>query len=45
MQIKAILNHVQKHRSFVYGKVRLMEEEGAALIEVEVSPCANSRPQ
>lgn len=45
MQIKTILNHVQKHRSFVYGKVRLVEEEGAALIEVEVWPRANSRPQ
>lgn len=45
MQIKTILNHVQKHRSFVYGKVRLVEEGGAALIEVAVSPRANSRPQ
>jgi transposase len=42
MQLKTILNRVQKQRSFVYGAVRLVQ--GARLaIEVEVRARANSR--
>jgi len=42
MQLKTILNRVQKHRSFVYGPARLVS--GARLaIEVEVRARANSR--
>ena len=42
MQLKTILNRVQKHRSFMYGPARLVQ--GARLaIEVEVRARANSR--
>jgi len=44
MQVKTILNRVQKQRSFVYGSVRLIERSGLT-IEVEVEPRANSRPR
>ena len=44
MQLKTILNRVEKQRSFVYGEVRLIEQPGLA-IEVEVRPRANSRPR
>lgn len=44
MQVKTILNRVQKHRSFVYGKVRWAEVDADQLaIEVEIHPRANSR--
>jgi len=42
MQIKTILNRVEKHRSFVYGAVRL--EELSESLEVEIRPRSNSRP-
>ena len=41
MQLKTILNRVQKHRSFVYGAVRLVE--GCMALEVEVRPRASTR--
>ena len=42
MQVKTILNRVQRQRSFVYGPVRLVQ--GAQLsLEVEVRPRANAR--
>jgi transposase len=44
VQLKTILNRVEKQRSFVYGEVRLIEQPGLA-IEVEVQPRANSRPR
>jgi transposase len=44
MQVKTILNRVQKHRCFVYGAVRLLEELGEILIEAEIRPRVNSRP-
>lgn len=44
MQLKTILNRVQKHRSFVYGAVRLMPGPRLA-IEVEVRARANGRPR
>lgn len=40
MQVKTLLNRVHKIKGFVYGKVRLIEEE----IEVEVRPRRGSRP-
>ena len=41
MQLKTLLNRVQKHRSFMYGRGRLVQ--GARLaIEVEVRARANS---
>ncbi len=42
MQLKTILNRVQKHRSFVYGEVHLVQR-GRLALEVEVRPRANSR--
>ncbi len=43
MQLKTILNRVQKHRSFVYEKAELVETERGPAIEVEIRPRANSR--
>ena len=42
MQLKTLLNRVQKHSSFVYETVRLVEHPRLA-IEVEVRPRANAR--
>jgi len=42
MQVKTILNRIQRHRCFVYGPARLVQ--GARLmLEVEVRPRANAR--
>ena len=43
MQIKTILNRIQKHRGFVYGKPELVERAGRLSLEVEIRPRANSR--
>ena len=44
MQLKTILNRIQKHRGFVYGPIRL--REGAALrLEVEIYPHLRNRPR
>jgi transposase len=43
MQLQTILNRVEKHRSFVYDRVRLIEEGGSARVEVEVRARKNSR--
>lgn len=45
MQVKTILNRVQKHRSFVYGRVQFVEGPGGAVIEAEIRPRANSQPR
>ena len=45
MQIKTILNRVQKHQSFVYGEVRLHEERGRLTLDVELRARANGRPK
>jgi hypothetical protein len=42
MQVKTILNRIQRHRSFVYGPGRLVQGRRLAL-EVEVRPRAHSR--
>lgn len=44
MQLKTILNRVEKHRSFVYGPARLLAAPRWT-IEVEVRARANSRPR
>ncbi|MFQ5856986.1 MAG: transposase, partial [Anaerolineae bacterium] len=44
MLLKTILNRVQKHRGFVYGAVRLVEEHSGLVIEAEVCPRAHRRP-
>lgn len=44
MQLKTILNRLDRHRSFVYGKARFVEtESGGADLEVAVSARTNSR--
>ena len=43
MQLKTILNRIEKFKSFVYGKVRLVEEGGRPTLLVEVSPRANGQ--
>ena len=43
MQLKTILNRVERHKSFVYGAVRFCGTDASAL-EVEVQERANSRP-
>nr|VFK38896.1 MAG: hypothetical protein BECKSD772F_GA0070984_10308 [Candidatus Kentron sp. SD] len=44
MQLKTILNRVQKFKSFVYGKVRWVEDAKEPTIEVEIVVRKNSRP-
>ncbi|MEN8173988.1 MAG: ISL3 family transposase [Chloroflexota bacterium] len=44
MQIKTILNRVQKFKSFVYGTVRWAENTAVPTLEVEIEPRLNSRP-
>lgn len=44
MQLKTILNHVQRHQSFVYGKVRWVEGASGRALEVELAARANGRP-
>lgn len=44
MLVKTILNRVQKHRSFVYGDARMLEEHERLVLEVDIHPRANSKP-
>lgn len=44
MQIKTILNRVQKFKSFVYGAVYWVEGASVPTLEVEIQPRLNSRP-
>ena len=43
MQLKTILNRVQKSKSFVYGAVRWIEGASVPTLEVEIQPLSNSR--
>ena len=43
MQLKTILNRVQKFKSFVYEEVRWVDEAQAATIEAVLRPRSNSR--
>ena len=44
MQLKTILNRVQKFKSFVYGAVRWVDGAPIPTLEVELQPRVNSRP-
>lgn len=44
MQLKTILNRIEKHRSFVYGDVRLHKREGRLVLDIDIRPRANGRP-
>jgi len=43
VQLKTILNRVERHRSFVYGKAEFVNSARGPGIEVEIRPRANSR--
>ena len=43
MQLKTILNRVQKFNSFVYGAIRWVNEAKEPTVEVELRARANSR--
>lgn len=45
MLVKTILNRVQKHRGFVYGAVRLVEEDKVLALEAGLRPRAGHRPR
>lgn len=45
MQVKTILNRLQKFKSFVYGRVRWFDGHVGAALEVEVLARANSKPR
>ena len=45
MQLKTILNRVERHKSFVYGEGQFVEDpQGRVALEVDVAPRANGRP-
>ena len=43
MQVKTLLNHVEKHKGFVYDRVRLVGTENPRLV-VDIRPRAGSKP-
>ena len=44
MQVKTILNRLQKHPGFVYTRDRLVEATGGMTVEVEIRARSKSRP-
>ena len=44
MQLKTILNRVQKFKHFVYTDVRWEQSQGEGILVVEIQPRRNSRP-
>jgi len=44
MQLKTILNRVERYKSFVYGEPRWVEDAPRLTIEVPIEPRANGRP-
>jgi transposase len=45
MQLKTILNRVQKHGSFVYKSTQLFEDDDELRIEIAIEPRANGNPE
>jgi len=45
MQLKTILNRVQKHSSFVYGATRMSDQDGHLVLEVDIEARANGLPR
>jgi transposase len=45
MQVKTILNRIQKHRGFVYGDVRLEDQLGGLALTVDLYPHVRNRPR
>ena len=44
MQLKTFLNHVERHKSFVYQEARWVDPETKTEIEIPIEPRANGRP-
>jgi transposase len=44
MQLKTLLNRVSHFKSFIFGEVKIVQEGGREVIEVEVKPRSNSAP-
>jgi len=44
MLLKTLLNHVEKHKSFVYKNARLVKVQGSTRIEVQIEPRRNGQP-
>jgi len=44
MLIRTILNRVMKHKSFVFGKTRLLQTGDHQRLEIEIHPRTNSKP-
>ncbi len=44
MQIKTILNQVEKYSSFVYGDCRLKNDSDEPVLEIEILPRKNGKP-
>ena len=44
MRFTRILNHVEKHESFVYGAARFVEHEGETVLQLPMRPRTNARP-
>ena len=44
MQVKTILNRIQKQRGFVYGDVRFDRLDGGLVLTVDLYPHARNRP-
>ena len=45
MQIKTILNRIQKQRGFVYGTILIEEQIGGLALTIAVAPHRRNRPQ
>lgn len=45
MQVKTILNRIQKHRGFVYGDVRFDEQLDGLALTIDIYPHARNRPR
>ena len=44
MQIKTILNRIEKQKFFVYGEAKFVQQWGGLALEIDIHPRANSKP-
>ncbi len=44
MQVKTILNRIEKYQSFVYDKIELVGDSKQLKLEVQIKPRRNSHP-
>ena len=44
MQLQTILNRVQRHKSFIYGRAQFREEDERLALDVTIEARANGRP-